>query len=340
MDAIATRGHVILDDTQVRLRTSGTAQRFTELFALKADSSTVSTGLGERPTASQVTSEIAAAINALTGSAPALLDTLEEIANAINDDNDVYQTLLALINSKQASLLIPSAVGINFLSGTNVRNLEVSGNATLTDNTNRVTLNIAGVSSGDFTAYQSTVTSALAAKQATLVSGSSVGQEILSGNTVKRIRFYGGNVSTTNDANEILVQMLGYSQAQVNALLNAKQATLTSNSGTGEDILTGSTIRRIRATGDATVSLVDGNISIGVSAVSAADVAASIAAAVSAYTLTSALTPLLNAKQATLSSASGSGIALLDSTTIRRIDSTGDSILQLSESGGDDPRRR
>ena len=90
MDAIATRGHVILDDAQVRLRTSGTAQRFTELFALKADSSTVNTGLGERPTASQVTSEIAAAINALTGSVPALLDTLGEIANAINDDNDVY----------------------------------------------------------------------------------------------------------------------------------------------------------------------------------------------------------------------------------------------------------
>ena len=334
MDAIATRGHVILDDTQVRLRTSGTAQRFTELFALKADSSTVNTGLEERPTASQVTSEIAAAINALTGSAPALLNTLEEIANAINDDNDVYQTLLALINSKQTSLLIPSAVGINFLSGTNLRNLEVTGNGILTDNTNRVTLNITGVSSGDFTTYQSTVTSALASKQATLVSGSSVGHEILTGNTIKRIRFYGGNVSTTSDANEILVQMLGYSQAQVNTLLATKQATLASNSGTGEEILTGSTIRRIRATGDATVSLVDGNISIGVSAVSAADVAASIAAAVSAYTLTSALTPLLNAKQATLTSASGSGIALLDTTTIRRIDSTGDSILQLSESGG------
>ena len=132
-----------------------------------------------------------------------------EIANAINDDNDVYQTLLALINSKQASLVIPSAVGLNFLSGTNVRNLEVTGNGTLTDNTNRLTLNLTGVSSTDFSSYQSTVTSALAGKQTTLVSGSSAGQEILSGNTVKRIRFYGGNVSTTNDANEILVQMLG-----------------------------------------------------------------------------------------------------------------------------------
>ena len=94
MNSIATRGHVSLDGAQVRLRSSGAAQRFTDLFALKADSNTVSTGLGERPTASQVTSEISAAINALTGSAPAHLNTLEEIANAINDDNDVYQTLL------------------------------------------------------------------------------------------------------------------------------------------------------------------------------------------------------------------------------------------------------
>ena len=218
MDAIATRGHIILDDAQVRLRTSGAAQRFTDLFALKADSSTVSTGLGERPTASEVTAEIQAAIDALTGSAPVLLDTLAEIAAAINDDNDVYQTLLALINSKQASLAIPSGVGLNFLSGTNVRNLEVSGNATLTDNTNRVTLNITGVAQGDFSAYQSTVTSALASKQSTLVSGSSVGQEILSGNVIKRIRFYGGNVSTTSTQDEVLVQLLGFSQAQVNTL--------------------------------------------------------------------------------------------------------------------------
>ena len=123
-------------------------------------------------------------------SCPALLDTLAEIAAANNDDDDdVYQTLLALINSKQASLTIPSAGGLSFLSGTNVRNLEVTGNGTLTDNTNRLTLNIAGVASGDFSLYQSTVTSALASKQATLASGSSVGQEILSGNTVKRIRF-------------------------------------------------------------------------------------------------------------------------------------------------------
>ena len=130
-------------------------------------------------------------------------------------------------------------------------------------------------------------------------------------------------MSTTKDANEILVQTLGYSQAQVNALLNAKQATLASNSGTGEEILTSSsTIRRIVATGDATISVVDGNVSIDVaSSTSLADVATAIAGAVSAYTLTSSLTTLLAAKQATLTSASGGGTPVLDGTTVRRIDS-------------------
>ena len=88
MDALATRGHIILDDAKVRLRTSGAAQRFSDLFVLKADSSTVSTGLGERPTAIEVTAQISAAIDALTGSAPVLLNTLGEIANALNDDNE------------------------------------------------------------------------------------------------------------------------------------------------------------------------------------------------------------------------------------------------------------
>ena len=49
MDFIASRGHILLDDAQVRLRTGGAAQRFTDMFALKADSSTVSTGLGRDP---------------------------------------------------------------------------------------------------------------------------------------------------------------------------------------------------------------------------------------------------------------------------------------------------
>ena len=132
MDALATRGHVILDDDQVRLRTStATAQRFTQLFALKADESSVSSRFSDRPTSSEVTAEITAAINALKGSAPALLDTLDEIANALNDDNDVYNTLLAFINAKNPLLSVPSAAGVTLLKNNDMRRLEVTGNATI-----------------------------------------------------------------------------------------------------------------------------------------------------------------------------------------------------------------
>ena len=113
MDFVPTRGQVILDDAQLRLRTPGGVSRLTELFALKANKSTVDEGFTQRPTGAQVTAEITAAINALKGNAPGLMDTLDEIANALNDDHDVYNTLLAFINAKQPTLTVPSAAGIS-----------------------------------------------------------------------------------------------------------------------------------------------------------------------------------------------------------------------------------
>ena len=136
MDALATRGNVLLDDSQVLLRTStASAQRFTQLFALKSDESSVSTRFADRPTATEVTTEITAAIDALKGDAPDLMDTLGEIADALADDEDVYNSLVALINQRQPLLSVPSAAGLSLLSGTDLRRLEVSGNASLTDNT-------------------------------------------------------------------------------------------------------------------------------------------------------------------------------------------------------------
>jgi hypothetical protein len=67
----------------------------------------VDTGLGERPTQSQITAQIAATVDALRGSAPGLLDALDEIAQAINDDADVYQTILGIIGQKQATITLP-----------------------------------------------------------------------------------------------------------------------------------------------------------------------------------------------------------------------------------------
>ncbi len=49
------------------------------------------------------TTDVSTAINNLVGSAPGTLDTLEEIATAINDDAAVYDTLNAAITNKLAS---------------------------------------------------------------------------------------------------------------------------------------------------------------------------------------------------------------------------------------------
>ena len=155
MDSLSTRGHILLDDDQVRLRTgTASAQRFTQLFALKYDESSVSTRFADRPTATEVTTPITAAINALKNGVGPLMDTLNEISSALNNDHDVYNTLLAFINAKQATLTVPSAAGLSLLSGTNLRRLQVTGNASLTDNTTHVTLDVSGVSAPTFASHQ------------------------------------------------------------------------------------------------------------------------------------------------------------------------------------------
>ena len=88
MDTIATSGFVILDDSQLRLRTTGAVSRLTDLFDLKSDETSVGSRFADRPTATEVTAEITAAIDAIKGDAPDLMDTLGEIADALADDED------------------------------------------------------------------------------------------------------------------------------------------------------------------------------------------------------------------------------------------------------------
>ena len=335
MDFVPTRGQVILDDSHLRLRTTGAVTRLTDLFALKADESSVGSRFADRPTSTEVAAEIAAAINALKGDAPGLLDTLAELASALNDDADVYNTLFAFIKAKQPTLTVPSAAGISLLSGTDLRRLEVSGNATITDNSQKVTLNVSRVSAATFASHQAAAATSLAGKQSTLSSGGGTGVHILdtANNVVRRIRLYGNNVSTTVDPDEVLVNVMGRTDAQVTTLLAAKQGTITNNSGsTGEALLTGSTLRKLRAGSNVSLSLVDGDLSVAsTGGVTASDVATSIAAAVSAYTLTTTLTTQLAAKQDLLSSASGTGNAILASNVIKRIDFDGD--FAISDNG-------
>jgi len=60
------------------------------------------------------TTDVSTAINNLVGSAPGTLDTLAEIATAINDDAAVYDTLNAAITNKLASSAV-SAFGLTLI---------------------------------------------------------------------------------------------------------------------------------------------------------------------------------------------------------------------------------
>ena len=178
MDLLSTRGQVVLDDSQVRLRTSSALARFTELFALKADQSTVD----NLPTTTQVQVLIDAAIAALKGGAPALLDTLDELAAAINDDSDVYNTLLTLIGQKQTALTLPNTQqGTNLLANGVLRDIECTGLATSTFNDNTLFITVNGVSSSTFAAHRTEMIASLLNKQDNLSSGGGTGTEVLTG---------------------------------------------------------------------------------------------------------------------------------------------------------------
>ena len=172
MDALATRGHVILDDDQVRLRTSSGLGKFTDLFAQSAVS-----GVSQQ----QVTAQIDAAINALKGSAPALLDTLDELAAAISDDQNFSQTVLGLINQKQAALTVPASTvgGVSLLSSNLLKNLEFSGIVTVTETADQVLVAINGVSAANFALYNQLIQFNISQKQDALSNASGSGTELL-----------------------------------------------------------------------------------------------------------------------------------------------------------------
>ena len=222
-----------------------------------------------------------------------------------------------------------------------MRRLEVTGNASTSDNNSRVTLDVSGVSAAACASHQTSVATKLGQKQNTLSSGGGTAVHILdtANNIIRRISLY-GNVNTTSDQNEVVVHIRGRTDSEVDTLLNAKQATSSNNSGsTSEALLSGNALRKIRASTGVSLALVDGYLSISsIGGVTASDVATSIAAAVSAYTLTSTLTTQLAAKQGILSvSANGAGSPWIDiaSKVIRKISVTGNlSLSTVSKSMG------
>ena len=229
-----------------------------------------------------------------------------------------------------------SATSVNLLSGTTMRAFQATGIAQLVESGDRVLLTVNGVSSDAFSAYNTHVAGLLLGKQHNLTSGSSTGHAILDNDVVKRIRFCGNGVNTTSDANEVLVQLTGYSPLQVDALVALRQLALSNATGSDTELLNGTTLRRFAATSPISLSVDSDVVTIASDAPSLADTAAAIASALTSYTTTSSLTTLLAGKQATLTSASGSGsIPLLDGTAVRRLATAGDEgVVAMTESAG------
>ena len=284
----------------------------------------------------KLTAHVATAIAALVSDAPDALNTLGEISNSLNDNDSAYATLLALIQAKNPLLTFPSsATSTNLLSGTTLRALQATGIAQLVESSDRVLLTVNGVSSEAFSAYNTHVAGLLLGKQDNLTSDTSTGQAILDNDIVKRIRFHGNGVNSTSDANEVLVQMTGYSASQVDALVALRQLALSNATGSDTELLNGTVLRRLAATSTISLSVDSDVVTIASDAPSLADTAAAIASALTSYATTSSLTTLLAGKQATLTSASGSGTTILDGTTVRRLNTAGnESVVAMTESGG------
>ena len=325
MNELESLGIITLDDLRVKVRQAdGTLTSISDM---------ISSGGGV--TLAQVNSAVANAIAALVSDAPEALNTLGEISNSLNDNDSAYATLLALIQAKNPLMTFPSsASSTNLLSGTTMRALSIAGNAQLAESSDSVLLTVNGVSSEAFSAYNTHVTGLLLGKNDSLTSGSGTGHQILENDIVKRIRFY-GNVNTTSDANEVLVQVLGYSASATDALVALRQLALSNAAGSDTELLNGTVLRRLAATSPLSLSVDSDVITIASDAPSLADTAAAIASALTSYTLTSTIATQLAGLQPTLTSASGSGTPILDGTTVRRLNTAGnESVVAMTQSGG------
>jgi hypothetical protein len=90
-------------------------------------------GITDAKTAAQITAEIQAAVDALVGGAPGALDTLNELAAALNDDAAFNATITNALALK-APLSNPAFTGVvtlaqMYINNVNTRLLEGSGNA-------------------------------------------------------------------------------------------------------------------------------------------------------------------------------------------------------------------
>lgn len=117
-----------------------------------ADNATIGGTLTIGGAAAATESYVTTQINTLIGGAPGTLDTLNELAAAINDDANVYTTLTNSIATKQDTLV--SGTSIKTINSTSVLGSgDISVQESLVSGTNIKTINGTSIlGSGDITA--------------------------------------------------------------------------------------------------------------------------------------------------------------------------------------------
>ena len=142
------------------------------------------------------TIDVLETIDSLTGLAPATLNSLEKLADALNKDSVFFTTVTTALDNKADKSTTYTQSASNLLLDAKVDGTEMTNYALKTD-----------------------VTAAVSTKQATLSNGTAItnSKAILSGSTIKNIVPGIGSISLTSDENNITITGINaYTVDQVN----------------------------------------------------------------------------------------------------------------------------
>ena len=136
-------------------------------------------------TQSQVDAAISTSVNALIGGAPGLLNTLDELAAAISDDENYAAGVTSALAGKNATLSNGAAGNEEILSGAVIKRLSATSPITLSSDVNAITIAAPGL-------------------QSALSNGATGDEGILTGSVLKKLTG-GTRITLSSDSNAISI---------------------------------------------------------------------------------------------------------------------------------------
>ena len=175
----------------------------TRTGAVTLSSSDVTTALGYTPATS---SDISSAISALVDTAPATLDTLNELAAALGDDPNFATTVTNSLAGKQATLV--SGTNIKTVNGTSILgsgNIQIDGGVTsFNTRTGAVTLSSSDVTSAlGYTPYNSTNPSGYITSSASITGNAATATTLQTARNINGVSFNGSADITVADSTKL-----------------------------------------------------------------------------------------------------------------------------------------